>query len=98
MSEITGSDPGEVIVQEVYAGGDASGERFPVQESIDLQGALNTQIRFEHDMESCRKNIHDAIKTMRAEASSVRFWAEYAMMQIELLERLYEQREKDHAR
>jgi len=98
MSEITGSDPGEQIAQEIYASGEASGEKFSVQESVVLQNAINTEVKFEHDMEMCRKNIHEAVKYMRSEASSIRFWAEHAMTQMDILEDLYEQREKSHAR
>ena len=43
MSEITGSDPGEQIAQEIYASGEASGETFSVQESVVLQNAINEE-------------------------------------------------------
>jgi hypothetical protein len=49
-------------------------------------------------MEMCRKNIHVAFKTIRSEASSIRFWIEHALSQMDILESLYEQREKSHAR
>lgn len=70
MPEITGSDPGEVIVQEIIAGCEVSGERFGMMTAVvDKQSDYLSQIRVALvELTRLRKDI-------RFWVESIEFWA-----------------------
>jgi hypothetical protein len=71
MSEITGSDPGEVVAQEVYASGEVSGERFRVSHS---PLTLTNDDYLSH-IRSALVELTRIRKDLRFWVESIEFWA-----------------------